>query len=538
MEAFTYAADKVCGLECRLKECYPFLRSFVHRTVLFMKKAIICAFAGLFAMCAWSEDEIIIDAEGPHHAFPHFWEQMFGSGRALLTLRDSYRQDLRAVKKATDFQFVRFHAIFHDEVGIYDQDKRGNPLYNFSYVDQIYDGLLANGVRPFVELSFMPRKLASREVEQNFKYHPIVAPPRDYAKWDALIAAFASHLIERYGIEEVAQWYFEVWNEPNIDFWVGVPAQATYWTLYDHTAQALRQVDRRLRIGGPATAQAAWIGAFIRHCTENAVPFDFVSTHVYANDTSENVFGRHEKISRTEMICRAAKKVHDEVEASPRPGVPIFWSEYNATYFNDPEITDAAFMGPWLADTLRRCDGLTDMMSYWTFSDVFEEQGVVTRPFYGGYGLIAAGGIPKPAFNAFKMLHALGTERIDVDSEHALVTRRSDGSLVIALWNYADPGRGGTPSTTSLHLQHISARSARLLRLDADHGDVGGEYLRMGSPTYPTRAQLAQLIKSAQLPPAAAVPIRNNRLSVTLPPHGLAILELPPVPRQRRPKVQ
>jgi xylan 1,4-beta-xylosidase len=518
-------------------ECYPFWPSLVHSTVLFMKMAIIFAFAGLFTTVTWSDEEITIDAEAQHHAFPHFWEQMFGSGRAILALRESYRQDLRAVKKTTDVKFVRFHAIFHDEVGIYDEDKRGNPTYNFSYLDQIYDGLLANGVRPFVELSFMPRKLASREVEQSFKYHPIVAPPRDYAKWDALIAAFASHLIERYGIEEVAQWYFEVWNEPNLDFWAGTPSQATYWTLYDHTAKALKRVDSRLRVGGPATAQAAWVGAFIRHCTENAVPFDFVSTHVYANDTAENVFGRHEKIPRTEMVCRAAKKVHDEVEASPRPGVPIFWSEYNATYFNDPNITDAAFMGPWLADTLRRCDGLTDMMSYWTFSDVFEEQGVVKRPFYGGFGLIAAGGIPKPAFNAFRMLHALGTERIDVDSEHALVTRRSDGSLVIALWNYADPGLGGTPSTTSLRLQHIDAHSARLLRLDADHGDVGGEYARMGSPTYPTQAQLAQLIKASELPPAAAVVILNNRLSVTLPPHGLAIIEVQPDAGQPRPKM-
>lgn len=502
-----------------------------------MKKAIISAIAGLFALCAWSEEQIVIDAEGPHHAFPHFWEQMFGSGRAILTLRESYRQDLRAVKKATDFQFVRFHAIFHDEVGLYDEDKQGNPTYNFSYVDQIYDGLLANGVRPFIELSFMPRKLASREVEQNFRYHPIVAPPRDYAKWDALIAAFASHLIERYGIDEVAQWYFEVWNEPNIDFWVGIPAQATYWTLYDHTAKALRQVDSRLRIGGPATAQAAWIGAFIRHCTENAVPFDFVSTHVYANDSSENVFGKHEKISRSEMVCRAAKKVHDEVEASPRPGVPIFWSEYNATYLNDPEITDAAFMGPWLADTLRRCDGLTAMMSYWTLSDVFEEQGVVKRPFHGGYGLIAAGGIPKPAFNAFKMLHALGTERMDMDSQNALVTRRADGSVVIALWNYADPGTAGAPTTTALLLRHITVSSARVLRLDADHGDVAGEHRRLGSPSYPTRAQLASLIRAAQLPPAVMVPIRNNRLSVTLPPHGLAIIELTPGTRAA-PKVR
>ena len=490
-----------------------------------MKAAIIIVLTCLTPCIAWSDEEVIVDASAPRHSFPHFWEQMFGSGRAILSLRDSYRRDLRAVKKATDFKFVRFHAILHDEIGIYDEDKHGKPIYNFSYVDQIYDGLLENGVRPFVELSFMPRKLASREAVHSFKYHPIVAPPRDYAKWDALISAFAAHLIERYGIDEVAQWYFEVWNEPNLDFWAGTPAQATYWTLYDHTATALKKVNARLRVGGPSTAQAAWVGAFIRHATEKQVPFDFVSTHVYANDTSKDVFGTHEHIPRTEMVCRAAKKVRDEVNASPRPDVPIIWSEYNATYFNDPAITDAPFMGPWLADTLRRCDGLADMMSYWTFSDVFEEQGVVRWPFYGGFGLIAAGGIPKPAFNAFKMLHELGVERLDADSDHALVTRRTDGSLVIALWNYVSAGETGLPTTIVLRLPR-AARSARVVRLDADHGDVGGEYARMGSPQYPTPAQLDVLIKASALPAAEDLAIVGERVSVTLPPNGLATVEV------------
>ena len=489
-------------------------------------KALVAALACMAPLLAWSDEEVIVDPAAPHHAFPHFWEQMFGSGRAILSLRDGYRRDLKAVKNATDFKFVRFHAILHDEVGVYDEDRHGRPVYNFSYVDQIYDGLLENGVRPFVELSFMPRKLAAREALHVFYYHPNVAPPRDYAKWDALIAAFAGHLIERYGIDEVAQWYFEVWNEPNLDFWAGIPAQSTYFTLYDHTATALKAVNPRLKVGGPSTAQAAWIPAFIRHTAEKKVPLDFVSTHVYANDTSKDVFGTHERIPRAAMVCRAAKKVRDEVDESARPDVPIVWSEYNATYFNDPNITDAAFMGPWLAETLRRCDGLADMMSYWTFSDVFEEQGVVRRPFYGGFGLIAAGGVPKPAFNAFKMLHELGTERLDADSEHVVVTRRTDGTLVIALWNYVPVEEAGFPTTLVLRLPH-GTRAARLTRLDADHGDAGAEYARMGSPQYPTAAQLAALTMAAALPAPERVAIVGDRLAVTLPPNGLATLEVP-----------
>jgi xylan 1,4-beta-xylosidase len=489
------------------------------------KTLLFLVFAALMATAARSDEEIIVDPQGPHHPFPHFWEQMFGSGRAILTLRESYRQDLRLVEKATNFKFVRFHAILHDEVGIYDEDKHGNPIYNFSYLDQIYDGLLANGVRPFVELSFMPRKLASRQTMQSFAYHPFVAPPRDYARWDALIAAFGAHLVARYGIDEVAQWYFEVWNEPNLDFWAGVPAQATYWTLYDHTAKALKQVDSRLRVGGPSTAQAAWVSAFIRHTAERQVPLDFVSTHVYGNDKSKDVFGTREHIPRSEMVCRAAKKVHDEVLASSRPDIPIIWSEYNATYFNDPAITDSVFMGPWLADTVRRCDGLTGMMSYWTFSDVFEEQGVVRRPFYGGFGLVAAGGIPKPAFNAFTMLHELGEERFATDSEHALITRRADGSFIIALWNYVPPREKAPPVTIALRLPQ-GARTVRLRRLDAAHGDVRGEYTKMGSPQYPTRDQLEALRAGAALAAPEELSIVNGRVSITLPPNGLATVEV------------
>src|SRR5271154_495183 len=249
-------------------------------------------------------ETVTIDANAPVTPLPHFWEQMFGSGRAELTMRDSYLPDLREVKAITGFQYVRFHAIFHDELGIYDEDAHGNPVYDFSYIDQIYDGLLANGVKPFVEISFMPKKLALRQDVHAFWYKEIVSPPKDYAKWDALITAFTQHLVERYGIDEVASWYFEVWNEPNIDFWTGRPAQQTYFELYDHTARALKAVNQRIRVGGPATAQAAWVDALIAHAAQSNVPLDFVSTHVYGNDSAKDVFGDAVRIRRTRWFAR------------------------------------------------------------------------------------------------------------------------------------------------------------------------------------------------------------------------------------------
>ena len=478
-----------------------------------------------------SQTEVItIDAQAASQPFPHSWERMFGSGRAILSLRDSYRRDLREVKKATGFEYIRFHAIFHDEVGLYNEDEHGNPLYNYSYVDQIYDGLLENGVRPFVELSFMPEKLASTPSRQAFWYKPFNSPPKDWDRWGDMVGHFAQHLVDRYGIDEVSQWYFEVWNEPNIDFWAGDPKESRYYHLYDISSRALKAVSPRLRVGGPATAQAAWVDRFIQHCVDGNVPVDFVSTHVYANDTAKDVFGTDEQIPRDQMVYRAVRKVHDQVKASAKPDLPVIFSEYNASYKNEVDVTDSAFMGPWLANTIRQCDGLTDIMSYWAFSDVFEEQGVVKRPFYGGFGLMAAGNIPKAAYNDFKLLHELGAQRISVNSGSALATRRADGSLAIAVWNYAPPGIGGTTKHVTLLLNGLgSGGVSRIQIVDPHHGSALAAWEAMGKPDFPSREQQEELRKAAELGPPEIRPLpaaNPSTLELTLAPQSLALIEV------------
>jgi len=470
---------------------------------------------------------IEIDADAPSHPFPHFWEKMFGSGRAILSLRDSYRRDLRETERITGFEYVRFHGIFHDEVGVYDEDAQGNPVYNYSYVDQIYDGLLENHVRPFVELSFMPKKLTSNpNALHAFWYKQNVAPPKDWNRWENLIENFTRHLVERYGVDEVAQWYFEVWNEPNIDFWVGDPKEETYYELYDHAARAIKRVSPRLRVGGPATAQAAWADRFLAHCKGKNVPVDFVSTHVYGNDKAEDVFGTHEQIPRNQMVCRAVKKVHDQIAASAFPKMPLIWSEYNADYSNQPQVTDSAYMGPFLANTIRECDGLTEMMSYWAFSDVFEEQGVVKTPFYGGFGVLAERDIPKPAFNDFALLHQLGDTRLDASADSALVTRRKDGSLAIAVWNLFLPEEIGEAKTVTLRFRGAAqTNSAQVTIVDKDHGTPLRLWEKMGKPESPTVAQIEALRAAAALPAAKSYKLVKGSLTLTLPPHALALIE-------------
>ncbi len=499
---------------------------------------------------ARGQEQIRVDANAPSTPFPHFWEQTFGSGRAILSLRQSYRDDLRTVKAVTGMQSVRFHGIFLDEVGLYDPDRTsqdpGKPVvkvtdaatYNFSYVDQIYDGLLANGVRPYVELSFMPKKMAADPNQtQSFFYKPVVSPPADYAVWDAMITAFAQHLIDRYGIEEVATWDFEVWNEPNLDFWGGRPNMPTYYVLYDHTALALKKASSRIRVGGPSTAQAAYVAEFLKHTHENNIPVDFASTHVYANDTAKDVLHDTEDVPRDQMVYRAVEKVHEEIAASAYPKLPLIFSEYNASYANEPDVTDTVYMGPWLANNIRQCDGLTESMSYWSFSDVFEEQGIVRTPFYGGFGLLAANHIPKPSLNAFAMLHQLGDRRLPVPSESVLATRSPDGKLEVALWNYAAPyGTGPTytpppadqaaPKRFEITLAGVSSKATvELLRLDQDHGNVIRAFDAMGRPAGSlTRAQVKTLRAAGAMAPAETVQLQGGHLNLAIPPQGLVLL--------------
>ncbi|HEX4772609.1 MAG TPA: glycosyl hydrolase family 39 [Bryobacteraceae bacterium] len=464
-----------------------------------------------------------IDMTGTWKPFPHFWETMFGSGRANLSLRDDYRGDLRATKQATGFTFVRFHAILDDENGVYDVNSQSQPIYNFSYVDQIYDGLLENGVKPFVEISFMPRKLAANLTPHPFWYKPLPSPPNDPAKWSALIEAFTRHLEDRYGKDEVQSWYFEVWNEPNIDFWDGVPKKETYFALYDVTAKAIKDVDATLRVGGPATAQAAWVDEFIAHCASNHIALDFVSSHIYGNENPVDVFGKSMPILRRDMVGAAVKKVYDQVQASAFPRMPIIWSEYNATYMNQPEVTDSAFIGPWLANNIRECDGMTSMMSYWTFSDVFEEQGVVKTPFYGGYGLIAERGIPKAAFHVFSLLHQLGDERLLLPQEDTLVTRTKQGHVVVALWNYAEPNQSIAAKTFMLRVRGAKAKHYRMQIVDPQHGSALAIWQQMGRPASPTRAQIAELKKRSQL----GEPVTETiDAPITVPAQGLVVITI------------
>ena len=450
-------------------------------------------------------------------------------------MRESYREDLRAAKQVTDIHYVRFHAIFHDELGVYNEDEHGNPVYNFAYVDQVYDGLLKNGVRPFVEISFMPKKLAfNPDALHPFWYKQNVSPPKSMERWDGLITAFGKHLLERYGEDEVSQWYFEVWNEPNIDFWGGIPRQGSYFDLYDHTARALKAVSPRIRVGGPATAAAAWVDDFLKHTAEKNVPVDFVSSHAYADDTVENLFGTNEDIPMKDRVCRAVAKLKGQMSAAGKAELPLLLTEWNVPGMNAARDTD--FVGPALAYTIRGCDGLAAQLSFWTFSDVFEESGPIPEPFDGHFGLRAEYGINKPVYYDFALLHRLGDTRLANDNLNIIVTKRQDDKLVIALWNYVDPDQKGSPRKFRLVFENMALNGAEISesRVDDEHSNTLAAYKTLGSPRYPNEGQVQRLNAMTALEAPKVRPLKTKEVDLELGPNALVLLEVKPGATARR----
>jgi xylan 1,4-beta-xylosidase len=339
--------------------------------------------------------------------------------------------------------------------------------------------------------------------------------------------ALAQHLVERYGIEEVAQWYFEVWNEPNIDFWSGEPKQPTYFELYDHTARALKAVNPRLRVGGPSSSSAHWVDDFIRHAAEQNVPVDFVSSHAYGDDTVEDLFGTREEIPMDERVCRSIKKVHDQIAASARPGLPLMWTEWNVPSFDERNARDTEYVGAALADDIRQCDGLVDMMSFWTFSDVFEEGGPGREPFGGMFGLMALGGIKKPSYSAHALLHKLGDERIVQEPSNVLVTRRRDASLAIVAWNLVDPDKTGNTRALEFNFTGVAPDAeVNVTRADSEHGNTLAAYKKMGSPRYPTQAQTLALNAVAEKTDVQHLQMTQGSITLDLPVNGLVLLEV------------
>jgi xylan 1,4-beta-xylosidase len=388
-------------------------------------------------------------------------------------------------------------------------------------------------MRPFVELSFMPTALAAGS-KTVFHYRGNVTPPKDYKQWSTVIQTLVAHWVERYGIQEVAEWFFEVWNEPNLKaFWTGT--QQEYFKLYQVTADAIKKVDPSLKVGGPATARDGWIEQFLEFCEGGNVPVDFVTTHHYPTDALG-----HEDDDTETQLANSQRGVLREwtQDTRRRSGTrPVYYTEWNSSSNPRDPRHDEPYAAAFVAKTALEASDLVQGYSFWTFSDIFEENYFLSVPFHGGFGLLNLQGIAKPTYRAFELLHRLGNERLLVDGLHETVdawVTRDNARIIVLLVNHALPRHSIVSQLVRVHLPHAPEPSgAWIERIDENHANAKRRWLALGAPEYLDGWAVEQLHEASRLTRQACPWTWREdglTLEIELPPHAVAALTVDLVP--------
>jgi xylan 1,4-beta-xylosidase len=460
--------------------------------------------------------------------FPHFWEHTIGSGHATLALRADWQKQLERCHRELGFAHVRFHGLLSDDMGTL-VDEEDELVYSFFNADQICDFLLSIGMRPFIELSFMPFTLSSGP-DIVFHYRANVTPPRDYSAWETLIYKLVAHWVERYGAERVREWFFEVWNEPNLSaFWKGT--QQEYFLLYGHAAKAIKSVDPKLRVGGPASAANAWITELIQFAQANQIALDFISTHHYPTDA----FGKpgDDTISQLAASKRSVLKEQTTQARKDSGRLPLYYTEWSTSSNPFDALHDEPYAAAFILKTIMEARGLVEGYSYWTFSDIFEENYFCSTPFHGGFGLLNIYGIPKPSYRAFELLHRLGTEILRVEGRHPTVDLwivRKQGTLQILITNSALPRHPVAAELVRVKLARgVGIKKAYVERIDETHANAPKAWQEMGKPDHLTPDQVLYLeATSALVKEVLFFTFENDSviLDVDIPPQGTAFITL------------
>lgn len=481
-----------------------------------------------------------VDAAAPKTQLDHYWEMCVGSCHGYTALREDYRIQLKKAKEELGFHYVRFHGILNDDMSVVREISPGKYEYNFVNIDNILDYLLSIDMKPFMELSFMPTPFASGE-QTCFYYKGNVTMPKSFEIWDGFIAKLIDHLKDRYGEAELKKWFFEVWNEPDLEFFFA-GSKEDYFTLYAHTANAIKGVCRDFKVGGPATANNEWIPDFVQYCRENDVPIDFVSTHHYPSDDPnwnknmrlDNFLGEADnRLSTGEIDRRGLLTKMVKIAVHEADGIPLYYTEWNTSANEGDEFHDTSYSSALVTKTLIDNLGYVEGYSFWTFSDLFEEHGQVAGEFRGGFGLQTIHGIPKPVYRAFELLHQLGTEKLPPVEEQGTVgifpAIGKEGELCILAYNQQMIDCPIANEKIKLHIKNISDVTATIQRIDDTHANAKKMWEEMGAPVYPSTGQVEALKEASRLKEEAlCISKTEEGISVEfeLPAYGVALIKL------------
>ncbi|QLC67063.1 glycoside hydrolase [Flavobacterium sp. LPB0248] len=437
------------------------------------------------------------------------FKECIGAGRANEGLRADWQQQLALVKKECDFKYIRFHGLLSDDMAVYREDEKGNPEYNYQYVDVLFDYIVSLKMKPFVELGFMPNALASGK-ETIFWWKGNVTPPKDYKKWEDLVRNLTQHFKERYGDEEVKTWYFEVWNEPNLSpgFWSST--QQEYYKLYDYAVRSVKAVNPAYKVGGPATAGSAWVAETIDFCAKNNVPMDFVSTHTYGVKhgyldefgTSGTILNQDEWSVSGEIIN--SRKLITE---SAKPNLELHYTEWSSSYTPADPIHDSYHSAAYILQKLKQVGNAANSMSYWVFTDIFEEAGPRFTPFHGGFGLLNTQGIKKPAYFSYYLLNKLGETELQNSDKASWTSKNAKGDVQVLLWDFTNTHPGDKELNQTYYIKDLPSKEKGKVKIEVDGmqkgkylleiykvgykmNDAYADYLAMNKPSQLTREQV------------------------------------------------
>lgn len=430
-----------------------------------------------------------------------------GADYAGTLIRADSLAQLKTTVDELGFRYIRFHAIFHDDLGTV-KVVDGKTVYDWTKLDKLIDALLARRIKPFVELGFTPTAMATSK-QTLFYWKGNTSHPEPKA-WAALVDAFVRHVRERYGQDEVRSWFFEVWNEPNLDgFWEKADQKA-YFELYESSARTIKAIDPALRVGGPATAGAAWVPELLALTASRNIPIDFVTTHTYGVDggfLDEKGQDDNKLSTNPDSVVGDVRKVRAQIDATQYRGMPLYFTEWSASYNPRDPVHDSYVSGPFILTKLRATRGIAQGMSYWAYSDLFEEAGPPPTPFHGGFGLMNREGIRKPAWFAYKYLNAVkGREIATGDTEALAATEGGKTNVVLWAWRQPEQKVSNRPFFTKVlpakadqpaELRFAGLQPGRyrvaVRRVGFKVNDAHTRYLEMGSPKDLSAAQLAEL---------------------------------------------
>lgn len=459
------------------------------------------------------ERSISVDFNAEKGPLNTMFKDCVGAGRANEGLRADWQQQLAYVRKECGFKYIRMHGLLTDDMAVYSQDRDGNPQYNYMYIDVLFDFLHSIGIKPFVELGFMPSQLASGS-KTIFWWRGNVTPPRDYEKWEALIANLVQHFTDRYGAEEVRTWYFEVWNEPNLDgFWAGTREE--YFKLYKHAANAVKKVNPAYRVGGPGTAGAAWEPEMIEYCVQNNVPIDFISTHTYGvKQGFLDEFGNSGTVldKNPMSVSGDVLQSRKEISASPKPDLELHYTEWSSSYTPADPMHDSYHQAAYILQKLKQVGAAVNSMSYWVFTDIFEEAGPRFTPFHGGFGLLTTQGINKPAFYAYQFLNQLGSTELESTDDASWICKDDHGNIQAVLWDFTNTHPGDSVNNQVYYSKDLPSKPKPKLKINIANvpagmygleiykvgykvNDAHSGYIAMGRPAQLSKSQVEHLKK-------------------------------------------